>query len=247
MEADLAAARVLQEKLLPKNDPELPGLEIGIGFRPAAEVSGDVFDFFDLSEDRALIAFGDVSGKSAAAALYGAMVTGLLRTLAPRQPGPAALVQVLNEALIEQEVGEKYLTLLVMLWEPGAGVMHMANAAAAPPMVVRQGKFLTPHVEGFPLGLFPGRVYDSVSFQTEPGDLMLLCSDGILDQPNPEEIHYGEGRLAAFLPRVAHLDTQRIVDELLADVDAFRGSKRVHDDQTVLAIRIKGEIDSLAG
>jgi sigma-B regulation protein RsbU (phosphoserine phosphatase) len=238
MEQDLAAAQVLQQALLPREDPELRNLEIGIGFRPAAEISGDVFDFFE-QQDSALIALGDVSGKSAAAALYGAMVTGLLRTLAPRRRSPAALVEALNDALVEQRVGDKYLTLTVLLWQPRTGRLRMANAAANPPLVLRNGKYLTPHLEGFPLGLFPGAKYEEISFQAEPGDLIVLYSDGIQDQSNPDGLVYGDGRLSQFLLEAASRSPQQIVDGLLADLDRFRGARRIHDDQTVVAMRVK--------
>ncbi len=85
MDQDLKAARKLQRVLMPREAPEIKGLEIGIRPRPAREISGDVFDFFEQRDDYTLIAFGDVSGKGAAAALYGALVSGLLRILAPRR------------------------------------------------------------------------------------------------------------------------------------------------------------------
>ncbi|MEZ5352115.1 MAG: SpoIIE family protein phosphatase [Bryobacteraceae bacterium] len=240
MEADLSAAQSLQQALLPREDPEIPNLEIGIGFRPAAEISGDVFDFFE-QEEAALIAFGDVSGKSAAAALYGAMVTGLLRTLAPRRRNPAALVEALNEALVEQRVGDKYLTLTVLLWHPATGSLRMANAAASPPLVLRNGEYLTPVVEGFPLGLFAGSKYEEITFMAEPGDLIVLYSDGIQDQPDSKGALYGEARLPQFLLESAHLAPQEIVDNLIADLDRFRGGRRIHDDQTVVAMRVRRE------
>ena len=240
METDLDAARQLQSFLLPKEDPEIPGLEIGIGFRPAHEISGDVFDFFEQGSEYAIISIGDVSGKSAAAALYGAMVTGLLRTLAPRRRTPAALMQTLNDLLMERRVGDKYLTLLVLMWHPKTGQLIVANAAGIPPMIVRGSTLIEPHVEGFPLGLFPGRDYEEHVFQTEPGDLILLYSDGIQDQQNPEGKDYGAARLRAFLPTVSHLPTRQIVDAIFVDFDEFREGTRIQDDQTLIAIRVKG-------
>ena len=240
MEADLAAARRLQEFLLPKEDPGIEGLEIGVRFRPAHEISGDVFDFFQQGDDYAIISFGDVSGKSAAAALYGAMVSGLLRTFAPRRRTPAALMTTLNDALLERRVGDKYLTLLVCLWQPKTGLLTLSNAAAIPPMIVRAGQLIEPHVEGFPLGLFAGRQYEELAFQTEPGDLILLYSDGIQDQHNAKRLLYGETRMRALLLSVRELGVQPLVDAIFADIDAFRGDERIVDDQTLIAIRVKG-------
>lgn len=238
MQADLEAARRLQTHLLPKEDPEIPGLEIGIGFRPAHEISGDVFDFFEQGDD-AIICIGDVSGKSAAAALYGAMVTGLLRSLASRRKSPAAVMERLNDALVERRVGSRYLTLLVLFWKAQSGILTMANAASAVPIVLRQGQLIEPHLEGFPLGLFPNRAYDEVPFQTQPGDLIVLYSDGIQDQPNLDKQDYGSTRLRPLLATLGHLPAQAVVDAIVADVDQFRGDEPVHDDQTLIVIRVQ--------
>jgi len=89
MDQDLKAARKLQHVLQPREAPELRGLEIALRARPAREISGDVYDFFDHGDDYSVIVFGDVSGKGAAAALYGALISGLLRSLAPRRRSPA--------------------------------------------------------------------------------------------------------------------------------------------------------------
>src|SRR5260370_15434807 len=102
MDQDLKAARKLQHVLQPREAPEIYGLEIAIRARPAREISGDVYDFFDHGDDYAVICFGDVSGKGAAAALYGALVSGLLRTMAPRRRSPAVLMQALNETMLER-------------------------------------------------------------------------------------------------------------------------------------------------
>ncbi len=246
MEADLDAARQLQTFLLPKEDPEIPGLEIGIGFRPAHEISGDVFDFFEQGNEHAIISIGDVSGKSAAAALYGAMVTGLLRTLAPRRRTPAALMKALNELLMERRVGDKYLTLLVLRWEPKTIKLIVANAAGVPPVIVRGGKLIELRVEGFPLGLFPGKEFDEHTFQAEEGDLVLLYSDGIQDQQNPQGKDYGVDRLRDFLPTVSSLPAKQVVDAIFEDFDLFREGMRTQDDQTLIAIRVKGNPPDIA-
>ncbi len=246
MEVDLDAARQLQTFLLPREDPDIPGLEIGIGFRPAHEISGDVFDFFEQGNEYAIISIGDVSGKSAAAALYGAMVTGLLRTLAPRRRTPAALLKAMNELLMERRVADRYLTLLVLKWEPKSAKLIIANAAGIPPKIVRGAQLIEPHIEGFPLGLFPGKEFEEHTFQTEDDDLVLLYSDGIQDQQNPQGKDYGTDRLPVFLPTVASLPCKQVVDAIFADFDACREGMRIQDDQTLIAIRVKGRPPAIA-
>src|ERR1700681_4320573 len=117
MDQDLKAARNLQSVLLLREAPEIEGLDIAIRQRAAREITGDVYDIFEHGSDYAVFTFGDVSGKGAAAALYGAMVSGLLRTLAHRRRSPAALLRLLNRVLRERIVEAQYVTLMVLVWE----------------------------------------------------------------------------------------------------------------------------------
>jgi sigma-B regulation protein RsbU (phosphoserine phosphatase) len=236
MQEDLLAARELQTWLLPTQAPEFQGLEVAVGLRPAREISGDIYDFFEHSNEHASMAFGDVSGKGAAAALYGALVSGLLRTLAPRRRSPALLMRAVNDALIERKVEARYVTLLVMLWHPHSGTFNLANAGAIPPMVCRKGEILRFRVEGVPLGLLPEREYEEVSFQTEPGDLIVLYSDGIPDHLNAAGEEYGRGRLAEVLRSTSHLPAQEVVNRIFADLDAF--NTEAFDDQTLIVLKV---------
>jgi sigma-B regulation protein RsbU (phosphoserine phosphatase) len=184
MDQDLKAARQVQRILLPREDPEMQGLATGIRSRPAREISGDVFGFFDHTEDGAcVIAFGDVSGKGAAAALYGALISGLLRTLARRR-NPAELVQKLNETLLERKVEAQYATLLVALWQPALRKFVLSNAGSAPPLLLRNGQVIQTKIEGVPIGLLDNRKYDEVDLPAEPGDALVFYSDGVDEQPN---------------------------------------------------------------
>lgn len=237
LESDLLAARKLQSLLLPRQAPEITGLEIGVGRRPAREVSGDLYDFFD-EGDYSIIAFGDSSGKGVAAALYGAMVTGVLRSLAPRRRGPAMLLAALNDALLERKVDAHYVALLVLLWEARERQLTVANAGASPPLIYHAGKVRTLNVEGMPLGLLENRDYEPRSEFLEVGDVVLLYSDGFQDQHNPQREEYGRDRLAAVLEKVASKPAQGIVNALFADLDRFAGGHPQFDDQTVLVLKV---------
>lgn len=139
----------------------MEGLEIALGARPAREISGDIYDFFDCDKCGSLICFGDSSGKSAAAALYGALVSGLLRSLAGVCQRPADLMAHLNETLLERRVETKYVTMLLMLWDAKQRSFSMTNAGNTPPMVIRGDKVFSIDVAGIPLGLLDDRAYDS--------------------------------------------------------------------------------------
>lgn len=237
MEDDLKAARELQALLLPREAPEVSGLEIAIGWRPAREISGDLYDFFEHPDNHVVVAFGDSSGKGAAAALYGAVVDGLLRTLAPRRKAPAHLMKALNDALVERKVEARYVTLLIMLWHSHSGEFVMANAGAIPPMVCRSGEMLKLRVEGVPLGLLPDREYEEISLKTKPGDMIVLYSDGVTDHLSASGEEYGRGRLATVVRANCHLSPREVIDAVLEDLD--RVNLQAFDDQTMVVLKVK--------
>jgi sigma-B regulation protein RsbU (phosphoserine phosphatase) len=239
MEQDLKAARKLQKVLQPRQ-VEIPGLEVAIRARPAHEISGDVYDFFDHGDDYAVIAVGDVSGKGAAAALYGALVSGLLRILAPRRRSPALLMQSLNETLLERKVDAQYATLLVLLWEPRALRFTLCNAGAETPLIYRNGEILTPRAEGVPIGLLEDREYEEVMHQAEPGDTILLLSDGVADQLNPKGTDYSRARVARMLKQRGAESSKAVADAFFADLDAHRDDVPITDDQTVVVMKVLG-------
>jgi sigma-B regulation protein RsbU (phosphoserine phosphatase) len=236
MEQDLKAARKLQRVLIPRDAPEIAGIRAGIRSRPAREISGDFYDFFEQGEDRALIAFGDVSGKGAAAALYGALVSGLLRILAPRGHSPAQLVRSLNETLLERKVDAQYATLVVAQWEPARRRLLFANAGAEPPFVCRTGEILKPRVEGVPIGLLEDREYEEVEFILEPGDTVVFYSDGVEDQLNAADEDFSRARLMKMLKKHCHESPQALADAIIAGLDSFRDGTPLTDDQTVLVV-----------
>ncbi|HWZ32845.1 MAG TPA: GAF domain-containing protein [Bryobacteraceae bacterium] len=238
MDQDLTAARKLQHVLQPREAPELRGLELALRARPAREISGDVYDFFDHGDEYAVIVFGDVSGKGAAAALYGALVSGLLRILAPRRRSPAVLMQSLNETLLERKVDAQYATLLVALWEHRARRLTLCNAGAEPPMIFRGGEVIKPKVEGVPIGLLEGREYEEVAVETQIGDTILFYSDGVEDQLNAKNEDYTRGRVQRLLKKHGAESTKAIADAIFADLDAFRDDTPITDDQSVVVMRV---------
>jgi sigma-B regulation protein RsbU (phosphoserine phosphatase) len=238
MEEDLKAARKLQSVLLPREAPEIRGLDMSLNLRPAREISGDIYDFFEHGDDYAVIAFGDVSGKGAAAALYGALVSGLLRSLAPRRRGPALLMRALNEVLLERKIDAQYVTLTLLLWSRRDRRFVMANAGAVPPMICRNGEILKVRVEGVPLGLLEEQEYEEVTFDAESGDVILLYSDGVQDQINEAEEEYGRQRLTSVLKAHCSESPANIVAAVMKDLAEFRGSTPDFDDQTLIAIRV---------
>ncbi len=237
MQDDLRAAFDLQTVLLPPEAPPMERLESAIGLRPAREISGDLYDFFEHPDAHYVIAFGDSSGKGAAAALYGAMVNGRMRTLAPRRRSPAELMKVLNDALMQRKVEGRYVTLLLVLWSAHEGTFTICNAGGSPPLVCRAGEIHKMRAEGVPLGLLPGREYDEIVFEARIGDLVVLFSDGVTDHLSPSGEEYGRHRLADVVRRCENMEPNRIVEEIFQDLDRFNTER--FDDQTLIVMRVK--------
>jgi sigma-B regulation protein RsbU (phosphoserine phosphatase) len=236
MEEDLEAARELQRILLPDAAPEIAGLEAAVRLRPAREISGDIYDIFEQRDGQTVIAMGDVSGKGAAAALYGGLMSGLLRTLAPRRPRPAELMKALNDALVERKVEARYVTLGVLLWDAGTRSIVMANAGALPPMICRGSEILKIRVEGVPLGLLESREYEEVTFQAEPGDTIVLYSDGITDHLNAAGTEFGRGRLAQIVRAQCGTTADGLIGAIFKELDKF--SKVAFDDQSLFVMKV---------
>jgi sigma-B regulation protein RsbU (phosphoserine phosphatase) len=237
MEEDLQAARELQRILIPDGSPEIDRIETAVRLRPAREISGDIYDVFERADGSYLVAFGDVSGKGAAAALYGSLVSGLLRTQATRNRRPAELMKALNEILRQRKVEARYVTLFVLLWTPAKRHMVMANAGALPPMICRDGDILKIRVEGVPLGLLDSREYEEATFEARPGDTVVLYSDGISDHLNAAGTEYGRGRLAQVVRGNCHGTSCDLIGAIYRDLDSF--STTAFDDQTVFVMKVQ--------
>jgi len=115
----------------------------------------------------------------------------------------------------------------------------MANAGAEPPLICREGNIIKPKVEGVPAGLLDDREYDEVIFDTMPGDVILLHSDGITDQPNPKGVEYGTGRLSRKLQKLCGKPPEILANLILADLDHYKSDAPTHDDQTLIVLKVR--------
>jgi len=239
LEKDIAMAREVQLRLLPPEAPSHPHAEMAVRFLPARSIGGDLYDFIDYGPNRSAIVLGDVSGKAAPAALFAALVSGIMRSAALQNPDPAQMLAHLNDALQERKLESQYVTLLFALWNDENQTLQVANSGAVQPVFCRAGQPVTVKAEGFPLGMFPNVTYEELSVATQPGDVIVFVSDGILDAENEAEEMYGEDRLSSLLCASRDLPAQEIADEILADVSRFQGAKDRFDDETIIVLRVK--------
>jgi sigma-B regulation protein RsbU (phosphoserine phosphatase) len=251
MERDLEMARQVQLRLLPQRPPALAHAEIASRFLPARSIGGDLYDFLDYSTPespgRICIAVGDVSGKAAPAALYAALVSGILRSLAPQHLAPALLLAALNDQLQERKLAAQYVTMLIALWDDSTRTVHIANAGSVQPLrVIPNTQSLTNAIEvktieteGFPLGLFAGASYEETTFTLAPGDMIVLFSDGIPDANNAEGEMFGPVRLDTLLQQhpTATDSAGQAVEAILEAVSVFQCGVEHFDDETVVVLR----------
>ncbi len=239
LERDVTMAREVQLRLLPTEAPSHPHADMAVSFLPARTIGGDLYDFIDYGPNRTAIVLGDVSGKAAPAALFAALVSGIMRAAAALQPDAAAMLNLLNDALQERKLDSQYVTMVFAVWNDENQTLQVANSGAVQPVFCRAGKFVTVRAEGFPLGMFPNVTYEELSVATQPGDAIVFVSDGILDAENEKEEMYGEDRLAGVLCASRELPAHEIAEAILADVSRFQGSKDRFDDETIIVLRVR--------
>jgi sigma-B regulation protein RsbU (phosphoserine phosphatase) len=239
LERDIAMAREVQLRLLPPAAPEHPHAQMAVRFLPARTIGGDLYDFVDYGPNRTAIVLGDVSGKAAPAALFAALVSGIMRSAATQQPEPAQMLTLLNDALQERKLESQYVSMLFALWNDENQTLQVANSGAVQPIFCRDGQAVTVRAEGLPLGLFPNIAYEELNVATQPGDAIVFVSDGILDAENADGEMYGQDQLASIL--CAHRDqpAQDIADAILADVSRFQGDHDRFDDETIIVLCVR--------
>ena len=239
LERDIAMAREVQLRLLPATAPEHIHADLAVRFLPARTIGGDLYDFISYGDGRTAIVLGDVSGKAAPAALFAALVSGIMRSAAAQQPDPAQMLVTLNDALQERKLDSQYVTLLFALWNDENRTLQVANSGAVQPVLCNQGQSSTIRAEGFPLGMFPNVSYDELHLATQPGDAIVFISDGITDAENDQGEMYGDERLASLLCAQRDSPAVDIADAILADVTRFQGGHDRFDDETIIVLRVR--------
>ena len=239
LERDMAAARELQFRLLPPVLPKLRNLEIAAKFSPARAIGGDLYDVLGYSNSRTAIAIGDVSGKGAPAAIYAALVSGILRSHAPIEPAPAEMLAALNYSLSERRVDAQFVSLIYALWDDDSRTLQVANSGLPRPMYCHNGKTQLIEATGLPLGLFDDAEYDEFTFQAEPNDIFVFFSDGILDATNKAGDLFGRTRLEEVVNGCAGNSAESMVKSIFKAVTEHASGVETFDDQTVVAIKVK--------
>jgi sigma-B regulation protein RsbU (phosphoserine phosphatase) len=240
LERDLALARELQFRLLPPTVPKLAHLEVAAKFLPARAIGGDLYDFVNYSLGRTAIVVGDVSGKGAPAAIYAALVSGILRSHAPIEPAPAEMLSAVNFSLGERRIEAQFVSLIYAVWDDRGRTLQVANSGLPRPIYCHNGKIEVIEATGLPLGLFEDTDYDELGFRAKPGDMFVFFSDGILDATNKAGELFGRRKAEEIVTKCAATSADCVVESLFKAVAAHAAGEETFDDQTVVAIRVKG-------
>jgi sigma-B regulation protein RsbU (phosphoserine phosphatase) len=237
LKGDLEVARQIQFGLLPFDPFERNGFNIVTAMRPANTVGGDYFDIIDLGEGRIAIAVGDVAGKAMPAALLMALLQGSLRTLLSADYRGEELMSRLNAHLCANIPSNRLITLFYAELETATGALRYVNAGHNPPFVLGGGQPTARlGATGMALGVMAETPYEAMTLELQPGDRMLMYTDGVTEAANPADEEYGDVRLEAYIRDRSREPGRQLIDGIVADVLRFCGTSRPHDDMTLMCL-----------
>jgi PAS domain S-box-containing protein len=231
LEQELHIARLIQQTLLPKSLPGLPDYEVAAYYQPARQVGGDFYDFLELPDGRLGLIVGDVSGKGVPAALVMAITRTMLQA-AYRLGSPGEILEHVNNTLYRDIPPNMYVTCLAALLDSRTGRLQYANAGHDLPYLRHADGVSKLRATGMPLGLMPGMSYEQKEFTLQPGDSVLLYSDGLVEAHDPQREMFGFPRLQGFVG--AHPGGATLIDTLLAELERFAGEEWEQEDDITL-------------
>src|SRR5215212_2001176 len=245
-EQELEVARLIQQNFLPRELPDLPGWQIAAYYRPAREVGGDFYAVIPLPDGRVAFVVGDVTDKGVPAALVMSATRSVLRASAGRLIEPGAVLERVNEHLCPDMPEKMFVTCLYGVLDPATGLLRFANAGHDLPYVKTAAGVLELRARGMPLGLMPGMSYEEKELVLEPGDSVLLHSDGVVEAHAPDRDMFGFPRLKQTVADSP--GGQALIDRLLTDLAAFTGpDAEQEDDITMVTLERSGGQTHMSG
>jgi sigma-B regulation protein RsbU (phosphoserine phosphatase) len=247
MKRDLQIAREIQSWLVPREPPQVPGVEVAFATRPANTVAGDYFDAFlwpepGRADPRLLLVVADVAGKSMPAALLMATFQASLHTLTQEALTLTGLVARLNRYCCDHSLeGRRFTTAVLAELNCASGVLRYVNAGHNHPALRRPDGRVEPlSAGGLPLGIQADAAYESGSVTLGRGDLLLIYTDGVVEAHNGAGEEYGEARLAELVRSLGPASAAADLERVLSSVDAFTGDAPRFDDVTCVVLRYTG-------
>jgi len=238
MDREMKIAREIQHQLMPEEVPSMPPLSVAALFKPVEHLAGDLYDFIHYDDGRLAIALGDVAGKGAPAALYGALTSGIIRTRAIRKYPPAQMLELVNKTLYERPIESQYIALCYATYDPTRHTITISNSGLPYPLLVRDGKPKFLDLAGIPLGLFRESKYQETEISLQSGDVVVFYSDGVVEIRNETGEDFGLKRLAEVVQTNHERSSCEIVDEVNRSVENFARRAAPLDDRTMIIIKM---------
>jgi phosphoserine phosphatase RsbU/P len=235
---EMKIAREIQLQLMPDEVPSIPPFQLAVLFKPVAQLGGDLYDWIPFDDGRIAIVIGDVAGKGAPAALYGALSSGVIRTRAGRKYPPGQMLELVNKTLFQRPIEGQYVAVTYAVYDPKNKTIALSNSGLPYPLLVRAGQPSFVDVGGVPLGLFPDSQYEETSLQLQTGDVLVFYSDGVVEMRNDSGEEFGLKRLADTVRSSCEKSPEEIVKSVSATLAEFIGRVRPQDDRTMIVIRM---------
>jgi len=234
---ELAAGRVVQFALMPKDNPDIAGWDVWLYTRPANEVSGDMVDYIWISENRLGLALGDVAGKGLGAAMFMAKLQATLRALAPITESLTKLGKQINTIFCRDGLPSRFISLVYIELQPDSDKIRILNAGHIPPICIKKNNMKELDQGGLALGLHPESRYEEQGIILQTNDLLVVYSDGLTEALNEKGAFFGEQRAQECLERLHDLSTAAIGERLLSEVNRFVGQARQSDDLSLIVLK----------
>jgi phosphoserine phosphatase RsbU/P len=233
MSREVQEARQIQEALLPKSSPFIPGFVIAGQSCPAGAVGGDWYDFIPLCDGRWGLVLADVAGKGTAAALLMSATRGMLRSLAEASCTPAEVMCKLNRLMIDDVPKGRFVTMVYAVLDPASKTVTFANAGHLPPLLVdAAGTRFLPTESGLPLGILDS-TFTETTVQLAQGSRLVFYSDGITEAVNSASEEYGTQRLQQYVS-----SSDLSAHSILKDVHDFSAPAPLRDDASVIVVKL---------
>jgi serine phosphatase RsbU (regulator of sigma subunit) len=240
---ELAAAGKIQADILPAQAPRIRGWDMAAVLHPARETSGDFFDFIPLANNNWGIVIADVTDKGMGAALFMTLCSTLIRTYATQYPTlPALVMSTVNDRILADTRGDMFVTAFFGVLEPDTGRLRYVNAGHNPPFMIsyKKGKSVDSlRPTGMALGVIEDTHWGQKIVRFNPGDLLVLYTDGVTDSQDSQGRFFGEQRLLQMVRARHGRPTAEIRDDLMAEVHQFSGSSHLQDDIALMIIARK--------
>jgi sigma-B regulation protein RsbU (phosphoserine phosphatase) len=234
---ELAAGRAVQRALMPEGNPNVPGWDVWLYTMPANDVGGDLVDHLEVEPGRHAIALADVAGKALPAALLMAKVQSTLRALATVATSLPDLASRVNTILCRDGLANRFVTLVYLDVHVDSGRITLVNAGHMPPILLSASGFHDLPRGNMAMGLMPRTTFEEQQVELQPGDMLVVYSDGLTDAMTAGGEFYGDERLRALMPGLSALTAEEAGRRLLASVETFIDHARPYDDISLVILK----------